>query len=62
MLWCLLSIATITSLLGLATLNFHPSRIRLPRLRLGRLLRGCVATVLLLAALGMTGLALLLAR
>jgi hypothetical protein len=59
MLWCLLGIATITSLLGLATLNFRPPRIRL---RLGSLLRGCVATALLLAALGVTGLVLLLAR
>jgi hypothetical protein len=62
MLWCLTSAAIVTALLALALLVVHPPRPRLPRIQPVRLLRGCAATVLLLVALTLGGLAILTSR
>lgn len=60
MLWCLTGAALTTLLAALAALIVHPPRLHTPRP--GRLLRGCVATVLLVLALGLGGLALAVAQ
>lgn len=56
MFWCLTSFALVFVLLALTALTLHPLRMRLPQL--GMLLRGCLALLCLLAAIGVTGLAL----
>ena len=61
MLWCLASGAVVLLLLGLAALKVHPGRL-LTILRPGLLLRGCLAMLCLLMALGLAGLALLAVR
>ncbi|WP_242604963.1 MULTISPECIES: hypothetical protein [Chloroflexus] len=50
MVWCLVSFATLCSGLAVLALTVKPERIRLPRLTLRRLLRGCLATTFLAAA------------
>lgn len=60
MLWCLTAAGIFCILLALASFTVHPLRMRLPRI--GMLLRGCLATVFLLAALGVVGLALWVGR
>jgi hypothetical protein len=62
MLWCLISASILVALLGLAALIVHPLRLRPSKLRLGLLFRGCLASMLLLVALGLGALALLAAR
>ena len=62
MQWCLMALAIMIALLGMAALLVHPLRARPPKVRLGLLLRGCVAMLCLLAALGLVSLALLLSR
>ncbi|MFQ3632918.1 hypothetical protein [Roseiflexus sp.] len=56
MIWCLLMLATLTALLALAALMTP----RIKRPSPGRLVRGCAASVLLLIAGGLAGLAFLL--
>ncbi len=58
MIWCLLMLATLTALLALAALMTP----RIERPSPGRLVRGCAASVLLLIAGGLAGLAFLLQR
>ncbi len=59
MIWCLISPAVLCVILALAALMVQPRTIPLPRLRLTTLLRGCVASLFLLLALGLIGIALL---
>ncbi len=50
MVWCFLSGATVLTLLGASAITVDPRRVRMPRLAPGRLLRGCLAAILLLIA------------
>lgn len=59
-LWCLIGLAALAGAGALATLLVRPSRLRVPRP--GRMIRGCVALLFLLAALLIALIALLLAR
>lgn len=61
MQWCLIGWAIVLALLGIAALIVRPRHAR-PKVRPGLLLRGCAASVCLLAAIGLAGLALLVAR
>jgi hypothetical protein len=54
--------AALTALLGVFALTIRPRRPDLTRLHPGRLARGCVALALLLVALGLVGLAVLVAQ
>jgi hypothetical protein len=49
-------------LLALAAVTVHLPRPHRPHIRVGMLLRGCIATLCLLVAIGLAGLALLVAR
>jgi len=60
MFWCLTGAAISCILLALAALTLHPLRMRLPQI--GMLLRGCLALLFLLAAVGVVGLALWVGR
>ena len=62
MIWCLISMAIVAALLGLAALMMRVPHPDLAQVRPGRALRGCVALLFLLAAVGLGGLALLLAQ
>lgn len=57
MIWCLITPAVLCLILALAVLMVQPRTI--PRMRLTTLLRGCVASLFLLLALGLVGIALL---
>jgi len=61
-MWCLIGMAALAALTALAALLFRPSRVRLPRPRPARLLRGCVALACLLVALTLVLIAILLAN
>jgi hypothetical protein len=61
-IWCLLGLAILALLLALAVLIVRRPPIDPYHLRPGRLLRGCLAMLLLLIALGLGGLALLIAQ
>ncbi|GEM_PF-2286172 len=56
MTWCLISLAAITALAGLAALRAQIPHLQLPSA--GGLLRGCVALLLLTITLGLVALAL----
>ena len=56
--WCLIGLAATAALLGLGMLIVRPAHLRPPRVRLGLFLRGCVATLCLLGAVALAGLAL----
>ena len=60
-MWCLIGPAVLLALLGVLVLTIRPRRPDLANLRPGRLVRGCLALVLLLLALGLAGLALVVA-
>lgn len=60
MLWCLTGAALLAALAALAALIARPPRLYAPRP--GRLLRGCVVMTLFMTALGLGGLALLVAQ
>lgn len=62
MLWCLIGVAILLMLLALAAVTVHLPRPHRPHIRVGMLLRGCIATLCLLVAIGLAGLALLVAR
>jgi hypothetical protein len=59
MIWCLISMAILAALLALAALTVRVPRPELSEIHPGRALRGCVAVLLLLVALGLAGLALM---
>jgi hypothetical protein len=62
MIWCLISMAIVAALLALAALTMRLPRPDLSQVRPGRVLRGCVALLLVLAAAGLAVLALLVAQ
>jgi hypothetical protein len=59
--WCLFGLALLVGLLALAVLLARPSRLALPQVSPGALLRGCLAAPLLLVAALLAGGALLAA-
>jgi hypothetical protein len=59
MIWCLIGMATLLALLALAALTVRLPRPELSEVHPGRALRSCIAVLLLLAALGLVGLALI---
>ncbi len=64
MLWCLISAALLFVLLAIGTLTVKIPRIdmqhlRPPHIHLGRVMRGCVAGVFLLVAIGLVGVVVL---
>lgn len=61
MIWCLLGLALLAALAGLAALMVRRPPIHTRQVRPGMALRGCVAVVCLLAALGLVGMMLVLA-
>lgn len=61
MLWCLMSMAMMAALLGLAALTAHPLR-ALARVRPGPSVRGCLALFCLLVAFGLGVVAWIVAR
>lgn len=60
MIWCLISAATSAVLLALAALTIRLPRLDPRRFRPTRLLRGCLALLFLLVAVGLVGLILAL--
>jgi hypothetical protein len=62
MMWCLIGLAILAALTGLAALLVRRPRPQLSQVHPGRMLRGCVAIMSLLAALGLVGLALLVSQ
>jgi hypothetical protein len=60
-MWCLIALAIVAAICALLALTVHPRRIPMPHPRPARLLRGCLATLFLLTALVLGGLAVLLA-
>lgn len=61
-MWCLIGPAALLALLGLVVLTIRPRRPDLTQLQPGRLVRGCLALVLLLLALGLAALAFVVAQ
>lgn len=62
MQWCLLGFAMAIALLGISALTVSPVRVRPPKIRLRLVVRGCAATLCLLIAVALLGLALLTGR
>lgn len=60
MIWCMMSAAIAATLLALAALTIRLPRLDPRRVHPGSLLRGCVALLFLLIALGLGGLMLAL--
>lgn len=60
MAWCFWSRAIVLALLGVSALTLEPRRVRLSRLSLRQLLRGCFAVLLLLIAMLLASLAWML--
>ncbi len=61
MLWCFGSVAVLMALLGVAALTVRPLRLA-GQIHPLQLLRGCLALVCLLMALGLAGMGLLAVR
>jgi hypothetical protein len=59
--WCLIGMALLAALLGVAALTLRPRRPDLSQVQPGRLLRGCVALVCLGVAAALVAVALLIA-
>jgi hypothetical protein len=59
-MWCLIALAIVAAICALLALTVHPTRIPMPHPRPARLFRGCLATMFLLIALVLVGLAVLL--
>lgn len=60
MSWCLIGVAILAALVGIGVLTVRVPRPDLRQVRPGRAMRGCIATMALLTALGLIGLALLI--
>jgi len=50
MVWCMTTLALLSLSMALLTLNLPIRRLRLPRIRPGQLLRGCIASLLITIA------------
>ena len=61
-MWCLIGPAALLALLALVVLTIRPRRPDLTQLQPGRLMRGCLALLLLVLALGLAALAFVVAR